>query len=180
MKNLIRRIDKNTQRFTETFGDLTTKQLNWKPDTETWSIAQNIRHIIKMNETYCVEMDKLEQDKGNEPFIARFDFLLRFMGNSIARYGQPDRKKRTDTFDLWEPEDKHYPTTILSEFEHHQEEFKEQINKSERFIKKGAVIPSPATNLLYFKLDKALEFIISHEKRHFNQAREVLEKMDME
>lgn len=179
MENLIQQIDQNTQRFIETFGDLRAEQLNWKPDTDTWSIGQNIRHIIKMNETYFMEMDKLEQNAGKEPFISRFDFIVQFMGNSIAQYGKPDRKKRTQTFDIWKPEDKHYPTAILSEFEHHQEEFKKQINKSEQFIKEGTAIPTPATNLLYFNLDQALDFIVSHEERHFNQAREVLEEMDV-
>jgi hypothetical protein len=44
-----------TERFTSLFGGLSEEALNWKPDHNTWSIAQNIEHVIVVNETYYRE-----------------------------------------------------------------------------------------------------------------------------
>jgi len=46
MEKWIKKIDEVTLGFLETFGDLNIEQLNWKPDAEKWSIAQNIDHLI--------------------------------------------------------------------------------------------------------------------------------------
>lgn len=76
MENLIHRIDQNKQRFAETFGEFTAEQLNWKSDTETRSIAQNIRHLILMNESYFDRINELEENDNNAPFLSRFDFMV--------------------------------------------------------------------------------------------------------
>lgn len=49
-------IDQTTNDFVQTFGSLTDEQLNWKPDEKTWSIAQNIRHLILINESYYLSL----------------------------------------------------------------------------------------------------------------------------
>jgi len=159
------------------FGTLTTEQLNWKPDTETWSIAQNIEHIIMMNESYFNKIDEIKNGTGKTPFLTRFDFIVNFMGNAIAKYGQPDRKKRTETFELWNPANRDFSPSILIDFEDHQNEFKRQVKQSGSLVKKGVIIPSPATKLLFYKLDKALDFMVGHEERHFYQAKEVFDQL---
>ncbi len=180
MDQLIEHIDQNTRSFAESFGGLSAEQLNWKQNPETWSIAQNIRHIIAMNETYFDKIAEIKHRAGKKPFIARFDFIVNFMGNAIAQYAQADRKKRTKTFKLWNPAKSDFTATILADFERHQEEFKDQIKQAIPLVEQCAIIQSPATNLLYYKLEKALTFLVSHEERHFNQAEEVLEQMSAE
>ena len=56
-------IEKNTQGFIEHFGVLTAEELNWKPDPKTWSIAQNISHLIQFNETYFPILESLQKEK---------------------------------------------------------------------------------------------------------------------
>lgn len=177
MDTYLEKIDRNTERFTNTFGSLTADELNWKPDKNTWSIAQNMHHIIILNESYIRKIEELKSGKSHTPFLAKFDFILRFMGDSIGRYGSPDRKERTGTFDLWKPGNEPFDRSILEEFSDHQDRFKQVVRESEGLIETGAVIRSPATSLLFFKLDKALDFIISHEERHFVQTHEVFRKM---
>ena len=52
MKNWSEEIEKTTQDFIESFGGLNESQLNWKPNPQTWSIAQNINHLLVINKTY--------------------------------------------------------------------------------------------------------------------------------
>ena len=43
----------------DSFGGLTAEQLNWKPAPESWSIGQCLDHLIKSNEEFYPELDKL-------------------------------------------------------------------------------------------------------------------------
>ena len=40
----------HTVSFNDKFGHLGEKELNWKPNARTWSIAQNIDHLMVVNE----------------------------------------------------------------------------------------------------------------------------------
>lgn len=48
----IKEIDKITHDFKEISERLTDAQLNWKVHKQTWSIAQNMDHLIVVNESY--------------------------------------------------------------------------------------------------------------------------------
>ena len=52
MKDWTSQLDKITEHFVADFGSLSAEQLNWKPNSQTWSIAQNIDHLIVVNQTY--------------------------------------------------------------------------------------------------------------------------------
>jgi hypothetical protein len=45
-------IDDTTAAFKKAFGQLSDEQLNLKPNSSTWSIGQNIEHLIAVNESY--------------------------------------------------------------------------------------------------------------------------------
>jgi uncharacterized damage-inducible protein DinB len=60
MEKWNQQIDTSTQEFVEAFGKLSAKELNWKPNSKTWSIAQNIDHLIVFNETYFSIIESLK------------------------------------------------------------------------------------------------------------------------
>ena len=43
----------------EAFGVLTAEQLNWKPAENSWSVGQCFEHIIKTNNEFYPEFEKL-------------------------------------------------------------------------------------------------------------------------
>ena len=60
--------------FQTLFGQLNQDQLNWKANAETWSIAQNIDHIIRINESYYPLIEDLKAGKREKPLLARIPF----------------------------------------------------------------------------------------------------------
>lgn len=44
MKNWTSELNEISQQCLTLFGSLTSEQLNWKPNSTTWSIAQNLEH----------------------------------------------------------------------------------------------------------------------------------------
>src|SRR5687767_14770598 len=52
-------IDATTASFKESFQNLSADELNWKPNGKTWSVAQNIHHLIVINQTYYSVIKKV-------------------------------------------------------------------------------------------------------------------------
>lgn len=166
-------IDDITQNFIDSFGDLSLEQLNWKPNAKTWSIAQNMDHLILLNESYFSIIDLIRKGTYKTPLIGKFDFVVSFFGKSILKAVQPNRKKKMKTFPIWEPTKSEISIEILDRFKKHQTELKNIIVNSNDLVKQGSVISSPLNKNIVYKLDKAFEIIVTHEKRHFEQSKEI-------
>ena len=166
-------IDQTTQNFIESFSGLNAVQLNWKPNPNTWSIAQNIDHIIVTNNSYFPDIASIRKGTYKPPFISKIGLIVSFFGNTVFKAVQPDRKKKVKTFSVWEPAKSEIPFGILDRFKDHQSELKNLIENSGDLVKQGVVISSPANKYIVYKLEKAFDIIVTHEQRHYEQAKEV-------
>lgn len=171
-QSTIDRIDRITSDFKLSFGTLSQEQLNYKPNANTWSIAQNIDHLIVINNTYYPIFDGLINGQYSAPIHGRLGFMVRFFGRFILQSVRPDRKQKIKTFPIWEPSTFEL-NQELNLFEKHQEELKNKIRSIENFLGKKTVIHSPASRKIVYTLDKALDIICTHEERHLVQANEL-------
>lgn len=96
MKNWISALDNITKQAQTEFGALTPEQLNWKPNPSTWSIAQNVDHLIVVNETYYPVLASLKEGTYSTPFIAKIGFMVAFLGKTVLKAVQPDRQKKNE------------------------------------------------------------------------------------
>lgn len=174
MDSYTKELDKITEAFLQSFSKLTTTQLNWKPNADTWSIGQNIDHLMVINETYAPIIKNIRNGNYALPWHARFDFLVNFFGKTVLNAVEPERKKKMKTFPLWKPRQSNIPGDILHQFLKHQEHLKERIHSCSDLVAKGTIIASPANRIIVYKLETAFEIMIAHERRHFNQAKELL------
>lgn len=174
MQNWISQINQTTSDFRQHFGGLNGSQLNWKPDAQTWSIAQNIDHLIVINNTYKPTIEAIKNGTHKVPFIGKLGFMTSFFGKMILNAAQPDRRRKMSTFPMWEPSSSDISDDILAQFTRHQEELKGMVNSMKDYIPKGIVISSPANPNIVYKLEKAFDIIVAHERRHLEQAKEVL------
>ena len=172
--NWLGQIDTITADFQSTFGGLSEDQLNYKLSEKGWSIAQNVDHLIVINSTYFPIAAEIKSGTYQQPFLGKLNFLVSFMGRMLLSGVQPDRKKRTKTFPLWEPQKSMIGGDILERFEQHQVQLKQMIVDLESHVISGLVISSPANQNIVYRLEDAFNIIIAHEKRHFQQAKEVL------
>lgn len=166
-------IDEITSKFKQSFGALTIEQLNWKPDPNTWSIGQNIDHLIVINGTYFPIIKSVRAGAYRLPFMARWGFMVSFLGQTILKSVQPDRRKRMKTFPIWEPTRSDVKPDIWERFDKQQAELKDLIQSSSDLLDKGTVISSPANRQIVYKLETAFDIIVTHERRHFEQSAEV-------
>jgi hypothetical protein len=178
IKNWLHKIDENTAAFQKEFGQLSNEQLNWTPNPKTWSIAQNIEHLIVINDTYLLVIKEVRAGDYKLGWMSKVGFLVRFFGKMILGSVKADRKKKIKTFPLWEPSKTEIKDDILARFTAHQSDLKKLIADSKDLLEKGQVIASPASKKIVYKLEAAFEIIVTHETRHFEQAKEVLALME--
>ncbi len=169
------KIDALTGEFKERFADLPADELTRKPNAQTWSIAENIQHLISVNESYFPVLEQLKEGKYKASFMARFSFFVNFMGKTILKSVAPDRRKKMRTFPMWEPVTAEIKGDIVSDFATHQSELKKAMSGTEQLLQQKAVIASPANRNIVYTLEKAFEIIVAHEERHLNQAIEAFE-----
>ena len=180
MKNWSQEIEKTTQDFIESFGGLNENQLNWKPNPQTWSIAQNIDHLLVINKTYFTIIESIRKGTHKTPFISKLGFMVSFFGKKVLEAVQSDRKKKTKTFPIWEPSSGQILKGILERFKKHQSELKKRIENSRDLVEREIIISSPANKNIVYKLETAFDIIVTHEKRHYEQSRVVLQLMKKE
>jgi hypothetical protein len=167
-------IDQITNDFIAEFGNLSPEELNWKPSPHVWSVAQNIHHLITINETYYPVIKSIRDNTYVIPWIGRIGFMVRFMGRVILNSVQPDRRKKMKTFPLWQPSSSEFGKDIFEQFRKHQDALKKLIADSQDLLSKETIISSPANKNIVYKLETAFEIIVTHEKRHLEQARELI------
>jgi hypothetical protein len=166
-------IESITAEYQQDFGTLTREELNWKPNASTWSIAQNIDHIMVINSTYIPVIDAIRNGTYQFPFIGKVGFIVNFFGKMILDSVSPDRKRKMKTFAIWEPASSQIDADILQKFKQHQAELKLLIASCNGLLDKGTVISSPANKNIVYKLETAFDIIVTHERRHLEQARGV-------
>lgn len=176
-KQWINEIDKLSKEVQETFGDLDKDALFIKPDGKSWSIAENLEHLITVNGSYFPIFKQLIDNTFVGAFIGKFSFFSKLFGNMIYRSVSDGGKKKIRTFPLWEPKIEEGEADIIEKFLSHQEDLKNWIRELGPYIEKEAIIHSPANKLIVYSLPQALDIIVAHEKRHLEQAKNALEKI---
>ena len=175
--NWVQEIDKITLDAELLFSELSGEQLNWKPNSQTWSIAQNLEHLIVVNETYYPVLSALKKGAYKKPFLANFSFIVSFFGKIVLNAVNPDRKKKMKTFSIWEPGQSSAGNDIVSRFKKHQSELQKQLNDAKELLNNRIVISSPANKNVVYRLEMAFDIIITHEQRHLEQAKEILREL---
>ena len=164
-----------TGEFSDQFSALSDAQLNWKPDDNSWSIAQVIEHIILVNSSYFVIIKQAKNGTLKLPWIAKIPFVPEKFGNMILRSVMPEQKKKTKTMPVWRPGKSQVAPGIISRFAKHQLKLIDLMRSSQDLIASGAVVSSPANRFIVYKVAKLLDILLAHEKRHFLQAKRILD-----
>lgn len=161
-----------TWEFEKITKNLETTEINYQPDPNSWSIAENLSHLIQLNSSYYPIFDQILLGTYKVPFLGKFPFVAKPMGRFL--YQAMSSKTKTKTFAVGKPSVEALREDIVTDFRDHQMEFSAYIQKLEPHFGKGTVIHSPINRLIVYELDQAIDIIIAHEKRHLNQCRNIL------
>jgi hypothetical protein len=173
-KNYLHEIDGLTEKFKISFQNLTEEEFNYKPKLDTWSVGQNIVHIILLNSSYFKHFTEIQIGNHNLYVNENTGTLAQNSLISVQPYTSSDRSKRANTWDIWQPSSGYIKKEILRDFEKHQLDFKNHIETFNDFPVQNTFIRYPGHADLIFKLGDCINFLIDHEDRHWNQAYEII------
>ncbi len=166
--------DKVTAEAKSLFGNLSAEQLNWKPSTEKWSIAQCLDHLIVSNSTYYMQFEKVASGKHKNSFYQNIKLISKFFGDYLIKETGAVVAKPMKSPAAFVPSQSEITASIVSDFEKHQQKFSAVIEQLEKNDLEKTIISSPALKIITYSLTDVLTILVGHEQRHLTQAKNVL------
>src|SRR5687767_7939217 len=156
------------------FGGLSAEQLNWKPAENSWSVGQCFDHIIKTNEQFYPEFERLASGTRKNNFVENYSPLTGFLGRFLIKAVSEDSKKaKAPSKAIVPPSD--IDGDIIDRFASHIDEVSRRVESCGTADRKKTVVTSPFLAVFTYTLDDAYTVLVEHTKRHFRQAKRVTE-----
>ena len=157
------------------FGQLTAAQLNWKPSAERWSVAQCFDHLLTSNKGYFKIIDGVLAGK-KPTFLERMPVLPGLAGKMLIKALDPASTLKVKARKDFEPAQSDIPPSVIDDFVTQQRQIINKMKATEHLDLERIVITSPVMGAITYSLMDAYRIIVSHEQRHFQQARRVTEE----
>jgi hypothetical protein len=168
----ISQLQEITRDYQSAFGGLSEAQLNWKPSADEWSVGQGIDHVITTNAAYFPVLAAIKAGTYQPHFNARFGFLATFFGNLVLGAVQPEAKRKVKTGPVFEPRQSAIPADIVARFAAHQAQFQKEIENAGGILDR--VVSSPMNRAVVYRVSRAFDILVAHERRHLQQAKAVM------
>lgn len=154
------------------FGDLSGEQINWRPSADGWSVGQCLEHLIKSNELFYGELDRIADGTRKNSLLESYSPLSGVFANLLVGSLKKDtRKFKVPTKKIAPPSD--VDQNIVEIFAAHQAELIGKIKRTENADWRKIKITSPFLKIATYSLTNGFQIIIEHEKRHIRQAARV-------
>jgi hypothetical protein len=159
----------------ETFGKLSPEQLNWKINDSEWSIGQCFDHLIVSNNLYFKNIQKVADGTHVNNWFSAIPLFTNIVGQQLKKAVSPDSPKKIKTFPVFEPGFSKIEATVIEDFCENQETLISLMEATKDLNLRGIKIPTPISEAVNIRLSDAFEVLIMHERRHFDQAKRVLD-----
>ena len=156
------------------FGAFSSEQLNWKPAADSWSVGQCFEHIIKTNEMFYPEFEKLASGTRKNSLIENYSPLSGFFGRFLIKSVSEDSKKAKVPSKAIVPPSNISPD-IFHRFAIHIEELNRRVESCASADRQKTVVTSPFLALATYTLEDAYTAMVEHTRRQFRQAKRVTE-----
>jgi hypothetical protein len=172
ISNLLSELQVISDDAQKTFGNFSAEQINWKPGADGWSVGQCFEHLIKTNELFYDELEKIAAGSRRNSFLENYSPLSSFFGNLLVNSLKKDERKfKAPSQKIVPPSE--IDANIVEIFAAHQAELIGKIKSTENSDWQKIKITSPFMKLMTYKLTDGFQVIVEHEKRHVRQAARV-------
>jgi hypothetical protein len=145
-------------------------QLNWKPSSDQWSIAECLEHLLVSDRSYFSDLNKITGGTYKMSFWERYSPLTSLWGKIFISQLQETVKIKMTAPRKLTPSVSDKPTGFVSTYLSNYDSFLNLIAHCKKIDIDKTIITSPAIKIVTYSLRDAFEFLINHEHRHINQA----------
>ena len=175
LDNFVSELKKISDDAQKTFGNLSAEQINWKPSAESWSVGQCFEHLNVSNEGILSKVEQIVQNKYQKTFWEHLPFLPNFFGGFILKATNPENTDKRKAPGVFRPARSEVGAKIIEEFAENQKRAISLIKATENLNLAKTIITSPVAKFVTYSLQDAYKIIVTHERRHFQQAEKVLQ-----
>jgi len=149
------------------------------PDDESWSVAQIFDHMNTAGWLLLNEIERAIGDAREDGPFGEPPFKYGFISRWFIRSMKPSSNWTFTAPSLYEPESSAtlHPDEAVQEFVALQEDFANCLPMTDGLDLRRIRVSSPAVPLLRISAGAWFEATLAHERRHLQQAREVLERV---
>ncbi|HEY2867401.1 MAG TPA: DinB family protein [Pyrinomonadaceae bacterium] len=172
INGVVARLEGVAEDIEQSFGGLSSEQINWKPAPESWSVGQCLDHLIKSNEEFYPELDKLAAGTRKNTLWQSISPLSGIAGAFLVSTLKKEGNKVKTNQKMTPPSD--VAADIVERFLRHQSQFTEKVRSTAGADWHKIVLTSPFVKIMTYRMDVGLVAIVEHEKRHVRQAKRVM------
>jgi DinB superfamily len=175
IKDLIAQQTSISRETREAFGALDAQRLNWQPNPGSWSIGQCLDHLLNTNTPYFPTIRKIIAGEQESTIWQKLPFFPVFFGRFIIKASDPQNAKKVSSPAVFKPSSSAIGADIVQRFIESQEQLLELMNGTKQIALEKIIITSPVARVVTYSLLDAYTIMALHNRRHFNQAKRVLE-----
>jgi hypothetical protein len=158
------------------FGLLDAQQLNWRPDATSWSVAQCFDHLLNTNREMFQAVDAA-MDGSRPPTVwQRLPVLPRVFGLMLIKSQMPEAKRKFTAPRKAEPASSAIDPRIIERFVAYQHEAAARVRSLDGRDVARIIMVSPFASFITYSVLDGCRLIVTHERRHFEQARRVTQE----
>jgi hypothetical protein len=173
LEDLITEAERITVEIEGTFGELTSEQLNWKPEAREWSVGQCFEHLIRSTTPYFAIAQAVLDGTRRPSFWGRVPGFPAFGANLILSMIEPDGSRKVPAPPAARPSQSSIPADMVGSFVRCNAQVA-QILQASRGHDLSFVITSPLSPLIGYSLLDGYRIIITHHRLHMGQAERVM------
>jgi len=175
LADLIAAVNKVASEAKSVFGNLSVTQLNWKPSSDRWSVAQCFDHLITSNKGYFPVVENVLAGK-KQTFWESMPLLPKLAGKMLIKSLDPASTRKIRAPKKFQPSESNISGSVIDDFAAQQAEIVGKMRATEHLDLGRIIITSPVAAVVTYSLMDAYRIIVVHERRHFEQARRVMEE----
>ncbi|MCI4670612.1 MAG: DinB family protein [Bacteroidia bacterium] len=174
LKDIIERMDLVGKKVAGTLGFLTTQQLNWRENPQSWSIAQYVHYIIAINKSYLPTLIQVNNGTRKAKKREKLPILPDLWGTMLVRMLKSDPKGPPKATNGLTPPSSPIGNEILEEFAEHQGSMIHLLQELDREDHDSIIITSPENSFVTYPIKDIIKGLCLQEERHLKLALEVL------
>jgi DinB superfamily len=155
------------------FGLLDERQLNWRPDATRWSVAQCFDHLLSANREMFQALDAATDASRPRTVWQRLPVLPRVFGPMMIKSQMPGAKRKFTAARKAEPAASAIDPRIVERFVAYQHEAAARVRSLDGRDMARVIMVSPFVSFITYSVLDGCRLIVTHERRHFEQARRV-------
>lgn len=156
-----------------TFGRLDARQLNWRPDSTQWSVAQCFEHLLKANRLMFEASERALDKSVPRTIWQRLPGTPSLFGPMLVRSQTPEGARKFKAMPTAQPSTSNVAADIIERFVEQHREAVARVRALDEREAARVIMVSPFVTFVTYSVLDGWRLLFAHDRRHFEQARRV-------